>query len=317
MFDELLKRINDAKKIAIFNHEHPDGDALGSAYALKLALCNMGKQAEVFLRDGDEQAREFAVVKGTEPIGLSVEECDMKIAVDCADLYRIGELSDVFGGNTAAIDHHVTHKEFADITVLVPSAPATGEVVFDFIKAAGIELNSDIATNLYLAIACDTGNFKYSSTTPKTHITAAELMGAGIDFAGISKWIFDTKSIEYLKAYKMGIEHIEMYADGQIAVLAFSEEDFSALGINETQVDGIVALPSCIEGVTVGAYIRQRGENEFKVSLRSNTNLDVAKIAVEFGGGGHMKASGFNLKMPMAEVKRTVVSAIENTMAQE
>lgn len=317
MFDELLKRINKAKKIAIFNHEHPDGDALGSAYALKLALCGMGKQAEVFLRNGDEQARELALLKGTESLGLSIEECDMKIAVDCAELSRIGELSEAFTGNTAAIDHHITHKKFADITVLVPSAPATGEVVFDFIKAAGVELKADIANNLYLAIACDTGNFKYSSTTPKTHMTAAELMSTGIDFAGISKGIFDTKSIAYLHAYKMGIEHLEMYADGRIALLAFSEEDFSALGINETQVDGIVTLPSCVEGSAVGVYIRQRSENEFKVSLRSNTKLDAAKIAVAFGGGGHVKASGFSLKMPLDEAKRTVVSAIEKALAQE
>lgn len=314
MFGELINAINKADKIAIFNHEHPDGDAFGSAYALKLALLSLGKEAEVFLRDGDEECREYPLIMGTEKSGLKIDECDLKIAVDCADKFRLGELQDFFTGATAAIDHHVTHDTFAQNTVVVPNAPATAEIIFDLIFELGIELTKEIANNLYLAMVCDTGNFKYSSTTPKTLRTAARLLETGIDFAGISKKIFDTKSFEYLKIYKRGIEKLELYGNGKIALLAFSDNDFEEEGIDEKDTDGITTMPASVEGVEVGIYIRQRGENEFKVSLRSNTSFDVAKTAVRFGGGGHVKASGFTLKMSLDDVKIMVVGEIEKDL---
>lgn len=313
MFGELIKKIEAAEKIAIFNHEHPDGDALGSAYGLKLALIGIGKKAEVFLREGDCLAREYALLEGTDDSGLKIEDCDLKIAVDCADSERLGNFSEVFSGNTAAIDHHITHKSFADVSVVVPSAPAAGEIVFDLAKMLGASLTREIANNLYIAIACDTGSFKYSSTTAKTHTVAAELMKTGINFADISKKLFDTRSFEYLNAYKHGIEKLELYADGKIALLAFTDADFAALGIDETRADGIVGLPSSVEGASVGVYIRQRGENEFKVSLRSCDDTDVARIAANFGGGGHVKASGFTARLSLDETKRAVVAEIEKT----
>ena len=159
MFTKLIEKINKAEKIAIFNHENPDGDALGSAFALKIALKNMGKSAEVFLREGDENSKEYRLTKGTEKENLSIDECDLKIAVDCAELSRIGSLEKCFSGNTAAIDHHVTHVSFSDTTVVVPDAPATGEIKYDLLMALGMELTEEIAHNLYLAIACDTGTF--------------------------------------------------------------------------------------------------------------------------------------------------------------
>ncbi len=311
MFKEIIKNIEKANKIAILNHEHPDGDALGSSYALKLALVNMGKHAEVFLRDGDCEAREFSLLSGTEKSTLTIEECDLKIALDCADEKRLGELKEFFkGGKTMAIDHHVTHEKFADSTLVMPDAPATGEIIFDLLCEMGAEITCDIANNLYVAIVCDTGNFKYSSTTPKTLMTAAELLKKGIDFAELSKKLFDTKSFEYLNAYKTGIERLEIYADGKIALLAFSEEDFKRMDLDEKKADGLTTLPVCVEGIEVGIYIRQRGVNEYKVSLRSNSDFDVAAVAVKFGGGGHVKASGFTLNLPLDEVKKAVTDEL-------
>lgn len=313
MFEQLTRKIKNAQKIAIFNHLNPDGDAFGSAYGLKLALCAMGKRAEVFLRDGDKDLKEYAVLFRGETTELEISDCDLKIAVDCADLDRLGELKEFFTGNTAAIDHHITHKAFADVTVVCPDAPATGEIVFDVVCEIGVELTKEIAHNLYMAIMCDTGSFKYSSTTPKTHITAAKLIQTGIDFAGLSKRLFDTKSVEYLNMYKKGIESLELFADGKIALLYFSERDFETAGISEADADGIVNLPNSIEGTEVGVYIRQRGEG-FKVSLRSNKSVNVADIAAAFGGGGHERASGFLIKKPLACVKAELVAAIEKVL---
>ena len=309
MFTEVISKINKAEKIAIFNHINPDGDAFGSAFGLKLALMKLGKQAEVFLREGDENCKEYQLLKGTEKGGIKIEDCDLKIAVDCADLQRLGIFADIFDGETIAIDHHVTHKSFANTTIVVADAPATGEVIFNLVKEMGVELCYDIAYNLYMAIVCDTGNFKFSSTTAKTHFAAAELIDAGIDFADMTKQLFDTKTMEYLDMYKMGIERLELHHKNTIAVLCFSDADFAEAGISESDADAIVNLPNSISGVEVGVYIRSRGDG-FKVSLRSNGKVNVAEIATGFGGGGHQCASGFSLNLPMEEVKKVVVEKL-------
>ncbi len=313
MFESVIEKIKKAKKVAIFNHENPDGDALGSAYALKLIINALGKQSEVFLRQGDERTREYKLIRGTEQSGLKIDDCDLKIAVDCADIDRLGDLKECFSGNTAAIDHHVTHKDFADATLVVADAPATGEIIFDVAEKLGVEASEDIANNLYLAIICDTGNFKYSSTTAKTHLVAAKLMETGIDIANLSKQVFDTKSIEYLRAYKKGIDSLELFADGKIAVLAMTEKDFQEMGVDEVLIDGIVDLPRSVEGAEVGVYLRER-ETGFKASLRSNGDVDVAKVAVLFGGGGHKKAGGCLIKDTLQNAKKKLVKEIEKQL---
>ncbi|MBE7032254.1 MAG: bifunctional oligoribonuclease/PAP phosphatase NrnA [Ruminococcaceae bacterium] len=313
MFEQLTQQIKNAQRIAIFNHVNPDGDALGSAFGLKLVLNAMGKQAEVFLRDGDNSLKEYEVLYKGEGTGLKVSDCDLKIAVDCADIDRLGDLKDQFTGNTAAIDHHITHKAFADVTIVCPDAPATGEIIFDVAEALGVKLTREIAHNLYAAIMCDTGSFKYSSTTPKTHIVAAELIKMGIDFAGLSKCLFDTKSVEYLNMYKKGIDRLELYLEGRVAMLYFSEQDFAEGKIREADADGIVNLPNSIEGAEVGVYIRQRGE-AFKVSLRSNGTVNVADVAALFGGGGHEMASGFLIKKPLETVKEEIIEEIKKVL---
>lgn len=315
MFNELLKKIDDAERIAVFNHEHPDGDALGSAYALKLMLEGMGKNARVFLRGGDTEAREYPLIKTGACSDIALSDCDLKIAVDCADRERLGEYAELFGGNTAAIDHHKTHVPYSDTSIVDADAAATGELIFELISEAGAELTREIAHNLYVALVCDTGSFKYSCTTPKTHLVAAELIKTGIDFAEISRKLFDTNSFEYLRAYKAGIEALELYADGRIAVLALRESDFARMGIDERSADGLVNLPKSIEGAAVGIYIRER-EDGYKVSLRSNDETDVAKIAANFGGGGHSKASGFSLFMPFEEAKAAAVAAVESALVR-
>ncbi len=316
MFAEVIDKIKKAKRIGIFNHINPDGDALGSAFALKLCLVALGKEAQVFLRDGDALAKEYKLLKDIEGPPFTVDDCDLKIAVDCADKERLGEFADCFDGETVAIDHHMTHREFAKTTVVVPSAPATGEIIFDLINALGVKIDADIAYNIYLAITCDTGSFRFSSTTAKTHIVAAKLVETGIDFAAMSKSIFDTKSFDVLKMYKMGIERLELYKDGKIALLCFSEADFKSVGVSEAETDSIVTLPNSVSGAEVGVYIRQRGD-AFKVSLRSNGRLNVADIALYFGGGGHKMASGFTLNLPVEETKKVVVEKLSSAIDGE
>ena len=297
MFEKIIEKINRADTIGIFTHVNPDGDALGSAYALKLVLGDMGKVAEVFLCGGIEE-RMINIVKGTSDSCIDIDKCDMLIALDCADLKRLDKWKDIFLAhtNTAAIDHHITHVEFAKKTV-VQNVSSTCELMWHMFKEMNAKVSVDAATNMYIGMATDTGNFKYSSVTGDTHRVAAALIDMGVDFAEISKKIFDTATREYLALKAKAMNSLEFYSDGKICVLSLMNSDFEEYGVTEENASAIVTLPNRVEGVEVGVYIRQRGEDEVKVSLRSSRYVDVSEIATLFGGGGHIRASGYSVSI--------------------
>ncbi len=312
MFEQLKQMVNKANKIALFTHTHPDGDALGSSFAFMLGLVQMGKKARVFFDDSID-TKEYRQICGKDKMAdISVEECDLMIALDCADAGRIELCGATFRGATAAIDHHITHAPYADETIVV-DAPATGEIVFDILTSWGVEITSDMANDMYIAIACDTGHFKFSSTTPKTHRVIATLMELGADYAKIARELFYKLSREYLALYQTALLRLEVIGDGRGCMMYLSDEDFKEAGLDEELAGDIVSLPTKIEGVEIGAYIRCR-EDGFKISLRSNEFVDVSKIALKFGGGGHVHAAGFSSELPLDDLKKIISEELENAL---
>lgn len=313
MFEKIRTMVQSAKKIAIFTHENPDGDALGSSFAFALGLLDMGKETNVFLGDFKKNTKEYKAIRGAEKLhNIKSEDCDLKIALDCADFSRISLGGAKFSGKTIAIDHHITHKDYADETLVV-DAPATGEIVFDILSKWGVPITPEIADNLYIAIACDTGNFKYSSVTAKTHRVVASLIENGADFAKISREIFYKMSNEYISLYKTALNRLEFFCDGKACMMYLSDEDFKNSGLDENEAGDIVTLPTKIEGVEIGAYIRKRGEG-FKVSLRSNEFVNVSEIAESFGGGGHIRAAGFSSELSLEMLKEQILNKIEEAL---
>ena len=315
MFEEIISALLNSEKIGIFTHVNPDGDALGSSYSLKLAMLSLGKKAEVYaLPNADCAAKELTV--GQDSTGLAMEECDLLAALDCADFLRLGIYSDFFKKhpNTIAIDHHITHKPFAGLWIAFPVS-STCEVMFTLYKEMGITLTKDIAHNLYIGLSSDTGNFKYPSTSSATLRIAADLIETGIDFAGISKRLFTIKSKEYYALMQIALNKLNFFDEGKICVLALSQEDFDLASLDESEATGIVTLPAGIEGVEVGVYIRARSTNEYKISLRSVNSVDVSKIAVVFGGGGHARASGYSAyNTSVNEITEKVIAEIEKQL---
>ena len=295
MFEKIIEKINKAERIGIFGHVNPDGDSLGSTHSLKIVLEEMGKTADVFL-SGNIEPCVMELICGAEEARLCPKECDLLVALDCADADRLGEWKDEFVShpNTAAIDHHITHKSFADETVVRDISSAC-EVVYGMYREMGIKLSMDAATNLYIGLSTDTGNFKYSCTSGETHRIAAELIEMGVDFCGIAKKIFDTYTKEYLALQDRAINRLKFYCGGRVSVLTLLEQDFKECGIDEASASSIVVLPAKIAGVEVGVYIRNRASDEYKVSLRSVSYVDVAEIAAHFGGGGHIRAAGYSV----------------------
>lgn len=295
MFQKISAMLMAAEAVGIFAHENPDGDAMGSAYSLKLALLAMGKRAEVFLAPHPDAAA-LALIRGREEENLALADCDLFVAVDCAESARLGAYEAAFLAhpNTAAIDHHVTHSSFAKETV-VQDVSSCCEIMVQLYEAMQISIDVDIANNLYLGMVTDTGNFKYSSVTPDTLRRAATLMERGADFAGIAKWIFDTKTMAYYRLMRIALDRLTLYADGKVSVLYLTMADFAAAELAEAEASAIVSLPGTVRGAEVSVYIRQRENDCFKVSLRSAGKIDVAKIAMALGGGGHVCASGYSV----------------------
>ena len=262
--------------------------------SLKLMLIGMGKQAEVYLLPNPD-AMAYPLIAGLNNSGLSMEGCDLLVAVDCADSRRLGEFEDFFLShpNTVAIDHHITHQQFANQQA-VADISSTCELMCVLFAQMELPLTKEIAANLYTGMVCDTGNFKYSSTSPDTLHRAADLMAMGIDFAAISKRVFNTKPPAYYTLMRTALDRLQFFEDGKICALYLSQQDFEDAGIDESMATGIVTLPTGIEGVEVGIYLRKREENEYKVSLRSVERIDVAAVASTLGGGGHVRAAGYS-----------------------
>ena len=295
MFEKVIEKLNKAKRVGIFTHVNPDGDALGSTHSLKLVLEDMGKVADVFYC-GEAEPCLFEVIQGAAEVAEGSMEYDLLVALDCASKDRMGEWTELFENhsNTVAIDHHITHVEFAKETV-VGDISSTCELMYALYKEMGVALSVMAATNLYIGIATDTGNFKFSSVTGDTHRVTAELIDLGIDFANVSKVLFDTVSKEFLALRSKAAAKIKFYLENRVAILALEEEDFAKSGVSEAEASALVSLPSRILGVEVGVYIRPRSEEGYKVSLRSVKRVDVAEIAAGFGGGGHIRAAGYSV----------------------
>lgn len=299
MFEKIIDRLNKAKKIGIFTHINPDGDALGSVYSLREILRAAGKSTEVYYCGSTEP--HIAEIFGAGVSEVSPSECDFLIALDCAAKDRLGSYEEYFENNpnTAAIDHHITHVPYA-AERMVEDISSNCELMYKLYREMNVSISADAARFLYVGIITDTGSFKYSSVTSDTLRTAAELLDMGVDAAALSKKIFDTKPRGYLKLYARAIGKLEYYSDNRIAVLRLSEEDFALCGTSEAEATAVVSLPRSVDGVELGVYVRDRGD-ECKVSLRASQKINAAKLAEAFGGGGHVAASGYLVKPAEAE----------------
>lgn len=307
----------DAKKIALIIHVNPDSDCVGSAAALALTLRNMGKKADIFC-DSDIPNRLSFLVKDKELFGPLDSVYDVCLCVDVAENYMMGKYyGSLFKrtGITCCIDHHGTNSGYAEYNYIDPEASAAGEILYFFIKDyLGQPLTFDSAACLYAAIAGDTGSFRYSNTTCRTHRVAGELIGYGIDNAKIMRLMFEQKTAEQLKLNAEVISGLEFFENGKICVATVDEAMLCKYGINFGEADDIASIPRQITGVEVGVYIKVKGDSDCKLSLRSNEYVDVAEIAKNLGGGGHIRAAGVTLNMTKDDAKRTVLEEIKKVI---
>lgn len=299
MFEHIIPLLKKAEKIGIFTHLNPDGDAIGSAYALKLMLIGMGKKAEVFVEQA-EDIKIKSLIKGMEESGMKTDECDLFVSVDCAYSNRLGKYKEIFlkHQNTIAIDHHYAHKEYASITV-VKEMSSTCELLVDLCREMGEKISPDIANNLYVGIVSDTRNFMNSNISGDTFRKAAELIESGAVFEGISKKLFISKTREYYELLRTALDRIEYYQDGKIGLLHLTDDDYEQTGCNMDFSGEMVYILCGIEDVETGIYIHQKKNGNFYITIRTTGETNALDATYDLGGTGHsraVKCSVYNMK---------------------
>ncbi len=303
--------LNAADNILILTHRNPDGDTLGSGFALMHALRSTGKKAKVLCCD--EIPKKYFYMFGEKQEDFSAE---YTVAVDVADIKLLGNgLSREFENKIdLCIDHHGSNTEYAD-NLLLRSCAATCEIVYDIVNALGVEITPLIADCLYTGISTDTGCFLFSNVTPETHIIAADLIKKGADYVNINKVMFETKSIGYFKLEELALNTIKTYFGGKCAVMSITQEMLRESNTDESDCDGIAGIPRKIDGVLVGVTVRERNDGSYKVSLRSHEPVDSAKICKLMGGGGHARAAGCELDSDALEAEKAkLLSIIEDEL---
>jgi phosphoesterase RecJ-like protein len=239
------------------------------------------------------------------------------IFVDCAEAERVNSIMtrEYFQGKKVLnIDHHVSNAYFGSLNWIDPEAAATGEMIYRLIRKLGVSISKDIAINLYTAIITDTGRFSFSNTTAKSFKIAAELVKTGIDLAAINNILFERKTLSQTKLLLKALSNLEFRQGGTIAVMVLSQKDFEETGAEKNLSEGLVNYARNIENVEAAALLKEIGTKEIKVSFRSNSWLDVNRIASQFGGGGHIRASGCSLNLPLEKAKESVILALEEAI---
>ena len=324
-FDEVCEALAIPKNTLILFHTRPDGDAVGSAFALKLLLEAAGSRCWCVCTNEVPQRLNF-LSEGIQTSALvesipSDFAAERILTIDTASPSQLGDLWDVFGKKIdMMIDHHKKGEPYANYLVMSGVA-AAAEIVFDlsraFLKKGVIKaLPAKLDFCLYAAISSDTGCFKYSNVTPQTHIRSAELLNSGIDTARINQLLFDSKSMEVLAVEKAGFETIKMFHDGKIAVVFFTYDMKQKLGVLDEHLETLIDVARSVEGVDVAIAIRQPGpEKVFRVSTRSSGSVDVSVVCAYFNGGGHVRASGCTVIADSIEhVADLVIGQVEKQM---
>lgn len=310
---KIAEFIRNNDNFILIPHKNPDGDCLGSVTALLYGLRELGKTAYISLPTEPSERLGYLWDESMRtPDGFSFDAC---ITVDVAALYMIDYLKEsVFdkAPRTACIDHHGTNTGFADVNYIDPSSAACGEIVYALLKDfLNVSMTKSVCESLYSAIASDTGCFRYSNTTKKTHLIAAELIDAGIDSAKIIRDLFETKKIESLKISVDLIENMEFFFDSKVCIISADTELLEKYNMNFDMIEEYASLPRSVEGVEVGAFLKIKSDEEVKISLRSNEYVDVSLVAAALGGGGHKRASGITVNGDREKAKELLLNELK------
>lgn len=315
-------QINNAEKIGVTYHVSPDGDAVGSALALLNGLRVLGKDAYLISKDIISDSLQYlkSAEEGDGETVAPTKDTDMVVVLDCGSFERISADLKKFKGEIVNVDHHITNDHYGDINYVDAKAAATAEIVFELLELLGMDFNEqtedtlNIGTCLYTSIVTDTGAFRHSNVTFRTHTIAARLKKIGVNNTFIYTSLFDNKSFNKMKLIGKALTDMELLFDNKVALIQITESLVKELGLLNHDTSDIISFGLQIKGVEIAVLIKE-AEDGVKASLRAKNNFDVRKIAESLGGGGHVKAAGLKIKdVTISKAREQILEAIESAM---
>jgi phosphoesterase RecJ-like protein len=313
MISEIIKAINEGHNFLITAHVRLDGDALGSELALYLMLKEIGKKAVVYNQDHTPERYQFLPAAHNISHSISnIEQYDTCFVLDCSDLTRVGDEAENIRKikKLINIDHHVSNNGFCSLKMLDAKASSTGELVFRLMREMRIKMSKDICTNLYAAIITDTGSFRYSSTTKETFLAAGILVGEGASPQRIAENIYESDSPARLKLLAKALGTLSLDLESRVGSMVVTYKDLMEAGAAWEHTEGFVDIPRTVKGIEVSVLYTQRGDDHFKLSLRSKAKVNVEKVAKIFGGGGHIHAASCWIKGDIETIKSQIIQAV-------
>lgn len=311
---EIGRTLREHQRFAVLSHVRPDGDALGSQLALGLSLQALGKDVTIWNEDG--MLEKYSFMTGGErlqkPPG-EPQDFDVAVALDTATQGRLGTAGTAVRSAKIwiNIDHHPSNPQYGDLVFIDPSAPATGQILFELMCAAELPVNVAIAENLFVAISTDTGSFQYPNTTARTFEIGAELVRRGADVGRLSQLLYESYPLRRVQLLRELLGTMRIEAQGQVASFSLSLETAARLGVKPDDSEGLIDHLRAIQGVVVAVFFEELAEGKVRVSMRSKTAAaNVCAICERFGGGGHKLAAGARVRGSLPEVEQRVLAAI-------
>jgi phosphoesterase RecJ-like protein len=315
MLSQVVELIEKKQKFGITTHIKPDGDGVGSSLGLCWLLRSLGKSAEVLVHG--EIPIAYRSLPGAGEI-RDVDSIDAKFdaifVIECSDLQRPG-IRGLESEFTVNIDHHATSEHFGSINWIDSTASAVGEMIYNLCKAIGGKITREIAECVYMALVTDTGSFHFSNTTDRTLKVASELVKAGVKPAEVSEVVYNNYPWSRIELMRQVLDTVKRDESGQVASLRQTLKMREVAGAVDGDNNGFVNIPLTAREILAVVYMREVGPDEYRVSLRSKGDINVARVAEKYGGGGHRNAAGLRIEGNWDEREAELVAAVREAVA--
>jgi phosphoesterase RecJ-like protein len=315
---EIKSFIDESKTFVLTTHINPDGDAIGSEIGMYHYLKSLSKEVHVINSDIIPESyhfldKECEIIQKYEPFHDEIiDKCDVIIVLDISTTERLGRLGEKIVGSKAVkicIDHHASNNFRYNIAVIEQTASATGELVYFFLKEVGADITYEIAQSLYVAIMSDTGSFRFSNSSSTAHYVASELINYGINNRSIYEYVYENNPPRKVHLFAKTLATLDIVHNGMIASLELTQKMLKYTKTTKEDAEGFVDYLNTIKGVKLSLLFYEVNENTTKVSLRSKGEVDVDKLAGEFGGGGHKHSAGiFYHAGKLKDVKKMIIN---------
>ncbi len=302
IYTDIANKLSSAKKILLTTHENPDGDALGSLVAMYDYLLTQDKQCFLFCYNLAEHQFQFLphsekIIEDKNKIPFA--EFDLVIMLDCASLHRsrIGDLIKKMNLPIINIDHHISNEKFGDINLIDAKAVSTTQILYDFFKSQKIVIKQNMATGILTGILTDSGNFAYTTTTSHTFNIASEMLTSGANVRSILNATKKRKDLPTLQIWGLALNRLQYNSKYDVAYTVLTQDDIKEFNINMNDLEGLASFLNTLKNAKAVLVLTELDDGRVKGSFRTNRNdVDVSKFAQAFGGGGHQKAAGFEIR---------------------